>query len=399
MMHFLVINCGTASVKITLFDIDEESPKRVVDGHLNNLFSPHPILEIGEKSISLTPISSYREAIKMIISNFEKEGFSFSSLQAVGHRIVHGGEKYIQTTLITPAVVEELEELSQLAPLHNPPALEGIKCSQQLFPHTPQIAVFDTAFHATLPPKAAFYPIPWDLSQKYRIKRYGFHGIAHAFSWDRYINTFGKEKEHPKVITVHLGGGCSLAAIDDGTSIDTSMGFTPLDGVMMATRCGELDPSIVAFLCKKEEKNPEEMITILNQKSGLLGISGKTGNINEILKNSSSDSQAQLALEIFTYSILKKIGSYLTVLGGIDALIFSGGVGEHVSEIRSRLVRSLSWFPILIDEKKNEACTHLKFGEIECIHQPSSKAALCVVGTDENLFIAKEMMQSRSAKN
>lgn len=394
MTYFLVINCGTSSVKMTLFTSNEEKPRRVLHGHLSNLFSSLPILKIGEKEKILAPLSSYSQAITIILDYFEKQGYDPSSLQAIGHRVVHGGEKYSKSTLITPIVKKALESLSDLAPLHNPPAIEGINCSIRLFPTLPQIAVFDTAFHAQLPPKAAFYPIPWELSQKYGIKRYGFHGIAHAFSWQRYWDTFGKERNHNKVITIHLGSGCSLAAINEGKSVDTTMGFTPLDGVMMASRCGELDPSIVAFLCEKERKSPQDVIDIFNHASGLLGISGKTGDMQDILKESSADPREKLALDMYIYHILKKIGAFIAVLGGVDAIVFSGGVGENSTKIRAALIDALQWYSVIIDPQKNEDCIKLPFGEIKCIHDLSSQVFICVVGNDENLFIAEEMQRS-----
>jgi acetate kinase len=388
-MSFLVINCGTSSVKMTLFAEDKEP---LVEGDLKNLFSPSSVLEVNQKRVTLSP-HSYSMAIEMLIDYFEEAGFVASSLIGVGHRVVHGGEKYTRPTLITPEVERDLQALSDLAPLHNPPAMSGIECSRRFFPQTPQVAVFDTAFHANLPQKAAFYPIPWELSQKYKIKRYGFHGIAHAFSWKKYVQTYKQDSEKKRVITVHLGSGCSLAAIHSGLSLDTTMGFTPLDGLMMATRSGELDPSIVAFLCRREGRSPDEVIHILNHQSGVLGVSGKTGNMEQILLQASTDPRAKLALEMFIYHIQKKIGAFLAILEGVDGIIFSGGIGEKSWEIRKMIVEALAWYSIFIDEQKNRLCIQLNPGEIRSINHPESKVSLNVVGCDENLFIVEEMIR------
>ncbi len=354
-MSFLVINCGTSSVKMTLFE-NKRGVKR--------------------QEIELDS-ASYSQVIEQGI-----EKLQVSDIKAIGHRVVHGGEKYTKSVLLSTEVGKELHALCELAPLHNPPAMEGIDCCKRLFPHIPQIAVFDTAFHATLPPQAALYPLPWDLSRKYHIKRYGFHGIAHAFSWKKYSERCGSDK---KVITLHLGSGCSLTAIDKGISVDTSMGFTPLDGVMMATRCGEMDPAIVSYLCEKERSTPDQILSLLNHKSGLLGICGKKA-MQEILE--SQDPQAKLAIEMFVYRIVKKVGAYLAVLGDVDALIFSGGIGEHAHRIREEIVRAFPSFSI--DVKKSESLA-IEPGEIAKIHKLFSKKGLYVVGSDENQLIAEEM--------
>jgi acetate kinase len=386
-MTFLVINCGTSSIKMTLFSEDK---KRLIEGSLKNLFSPSSILEINQKKVEVSA-QSYQAALKILIEHFEQEGLVASSLMGIGHRVVHGGEKYTKSTLITHEVERDLQALIELAPLHNPPAISGIECAREFFPQIPQVAVFDTAFHVNLPQKALFYPIPWKLSQKYKIRRYGFHGIAHAFSWKKYVQNHKNSAEKHRVITVHLGSGCSMAAIRHGQSVDTTMGFTPLDGLMMATRSGELDPSIIAFLCNKERKSADEVMNILNHQSGLLGVSGKTANMEEIV--ASTDPQSKLSLEMYVYHIQKKIGAFIAALEGIDAIIFSGGVGENSWEIRKKIVEAFSWYSIFIDEAKNRSCTHLNLGEIHNINRPDSKVSIYVVGCDENLFIVDEMKE------
>lgn len=385
-MSFLIINCGTSSIKMTLFS---EKNQRVIEGCVKNLFSSSSILEMNQKKVTISA-QSYGMALEMLLEHFKQAGFITGSLMGIGHRVVHGGEDYIMSTLITPKVERDLGSLSDLAPLHNPPAISGIEFCRQFFPGVPQVAVFDTAFHANIPQKAAFYPIPWEFSEKYKIKRYGFHGIAHAFSWKKYVQNRKNSHGKDRVIIAHLGSGCSMTAIQSGQSIDTTMGFTPLDGLMMATRSGELDPSIIPFLCKKEKKSSDEIISILNHQSGLLGVSGKTANMQEILLCASNDLQSKLALEMFIYHIQKKIGAFIAVLGGVDAIIFSGGIGENSWKIRQRVAEAFSWYSISIDEAKNQSCTHLKLGEIQRIDQGSSSASLYVVGCDENSLIFEE---------
>lgn len=386
-MSFLVINCGTSSVKMTVFQNRLET---VVEVHLKQIFSSNPVLKIDKNSFSLKPLSSYRQAIEEMIVAIKNARVSLSALQSIGHRVVHGGEQFTTSVILTPEIKKKLSALSGLAPLHNPPALEGIGAAHSLFPHIPQIAVFDTAFHTTLPPKAAYYPLPWELSQKHQIKRYGFHGIAHAFSWQKYASSGNRGK----IITAHLGSGCSLAAIDNGVSKDTTMGFTPLDGVMMATRSGELDPAIVAYLSEKEKISPNEVVTLLNHQSGLLGMSGKTQDMKQILDYASQDVQSNLALETFIYSILKKIGSFIVVLEGCDALIFSGGIGENSPEVRKRIAAGLTWYSASLDQEKNSSVTSLNPGQMQCISSSQSKVKIYVVGSDENIFIAEQMQNS-----
>lgn len=353
-MNLLVINCGTSSVKMTFFTASGEA-----------------------RFLELKLDSSIAQAVHEGV-----EHFSTFEIDAIGHRVVHGGEKYTEITLITLDVEKELQKLSELAPLHNPPALEGIAYCRTRFPKIPQIAVFDTAFHAKIPLKAALYPLPWELAQKYGIKRYGFHGIAHAFAWDQYSSKCGTDKN---VITLHLGSGSSLTAIKRGISIDTSMGFTPLDGVMMATRCGELDPAIFSYLCEKEKKSPHEILALMNQDSGLLGICGEK-EMQKILER--QDSQAGLAVEMFVYHIVKKVGAYIAVLGNVDALIFSGGIGENAPLIREKIIRSFPQFSL--EEKRNRTLKVLP-GEMQEIHHTSSQVEIYVVGSDENRYIANQI--------
>lgn len=355
-MAVLVINCGTATVKISLFD------KKL------NLLGT-------EKASNATTIESLLEK------------FDLSKIKAIGHRVVHGGNHSIGSQILTPQLENELRELSDLAPLHNPPTIRAIDRCKALFPHLPQIVVFDTSFHRTMPQVASYYAIPWVLTQKYQIRRFGFHGIAHAFSWKKYSEVCGEKK---KVISLHLGSGCSLAAISEGKSMDTSMGYSPLDGIMMATRSGELDPTIIEFLCKKENKTPEEILSLLNHNSGLLGVSSLSGDMRQL--NTSNDPQAHLAKEMFAYQIIKKVGAFLAVLKGADALIFSGGIGENDPFLRKKIAEALSWLGVDLAEDTNQSCTGMKAGEMKMITKIESRIPFFVVGSDENLFIAKEMV-------
>lgn len=385
---FLAVNCGSSSIKMALFGWEGHQLRKKRDGHLKNLFRD-PLIEINGKKVPSDGVikSSYPSGIQAIFEAFKKEGADFSQLKGIGHRVVHGGEKYTQSVFITSSVRQDIELLSELAPLHNPPSLKGIECTIGLFPNLPQIAVFDTAFHAQLPSKAAYYPIPWNLTQKHRIKRYGFHGIAHAFSYAKYKESFGKEGR-----VMHLANGCSLTAIEKGMSVDTSMGFTPLDGLMMGTRSGELDPAIVSFLCEKENKSAQEIVDLLNTQSGLLGVSQKTADMQEIVKKAAFDPQIKLALDLFVYRIQKKIGSFIAALQGVDAHIFSGGIGENGWEIRKDVIDVYAWCSIFLDAEKNRSCVHLSPGEIRLISRSHSKIEVYVVGSDENAFIIKELV-------
>ncbi len=313
-----------------------------------------------------------------------------SSVCAVGHRVVHGGSFFTQSVRITKDVLKKLHEVSKLAPLHNPPSLEGIEIAQKLFPKKiPEIAVFDTAFHSKLKPHVALYPIPLELSERYHIKRYGFHGISHAYLWKKYAEHAPHMKKKAKVVTLHLGSGCSLAAIHAGVSIDTTMGFTPLDGLMMATRSGSIDPAIVAYLSEQLHIEASQVIHLLNNQSGLLGVSEETEDMRLLL--ASKDPKARLAIQMFIYSVLKGVSSFVGALGGVDALIFSGGIGEHASFIRKELAQKLSWLGVKLDLKKNEQSVSLNPSQVEKISARSSYPEVYVIATDENEAIASEV--------
>lgn len=393
--HILVVNCGSSSLKLSLFEIDKENGlKRLLDAHVKGTNASNPILEIAfgqKKEIKkFNGVFSPKQIFEDTLSSLTPYGFSSSTLSAIGHRVVHGGIKYSKSTRITPSVLIDLEKLSDLAPLHNPACVEGIKNSIRYFgKKIPQIAVFDTAFHHSLPEYAAYYAIPKNLTKKYGIRRYGFHGISHAYLTGLY-SKLKKNNKDSKLITLHLGNGCSATAIRGGISIDTSMGFTPLEGLVMGSRCGNMDPAVVEFLCKHEKKSPSAVLNLLNFESGLLGVSGKSSNMKTLLENEKKDRNARLAIDIFCYRIVQYIGAYYFTLGGLDALIFSGGIGENSAEIRSRILSKMKEMGIKIDIKKNKKAAFLKPGEVHPIHSKHSTADIYVIGTDENGFIASE---------
>ncbi|HLB52941.1 MAG TPA: acetate/propionate family kinase [Chlamydiales bacterium] len=364
----LSLNCGSSSIRASLFiHVPQKTPSCIWENHLKEF-------------------SSYQEAACQLLDALPQLP------QAIGHRVVHGGERFIQSTWLTTQVLRELEELSLLAPLHNPPSLEGIYAAKKKFPNLPQLAVFDTAFHAHFPPFIALYPIPPDLAKRHQIRRYGFHGISHGYLWKKYTEIRPEKKEKGKVITLHLGSGASLCAIEQGISLDTTMGFTPLEGLMMATRSGSIDPAIVAYLAEKEGKSATDIVTFLNHNSGLLGVSQLSSEMEKILQVETSNPQAKLAIDMFLHCTLKGVGSLIPLLGSVDALLFSGGIGENSSILRSRLLKKLSWMGIEIDAAKNEGCTNLKPGEWREISSKGSTPEVFVIATDENQAIAEEII-------
>lgn len=375
MMTNLVVNCGSSSLKVSLYD----SPLELIAlAHLKSIHSEEVTFEsMGEKKIVTGPLS-IKESIKLICSEINCKNVSI-----VGHRIVHGGNYYTSPTLIDKTVLSNLKKISHLAPLHNPICIEGIEATKEFFPKAQQIAVFDTAFHHTLPEEASTYGIPTELAKKYEIKRYGFHGIAHAYLWERYASiSSGKDR---KIITIHLGNGCSMTAIHEGISIDTSMGFTPLEGLLMSTRSGDIDPAIVEYLCLHEKQFPTEILQLLNTASGLLGISELSDDMKTLEKHYSNP-KVKLAIDVFCYRIVKYIGAYWAILGGCNAIIFSGGIGENSSFIRQKIVERLKWMEAYLDTVpiSEELGTEIQ------INSKDSKVDIFVIRVDENRYIAKQ---------
>ena len=359
-MALLIVNSGSSSIKLSYFNGDERKDLQIKGGPLT-------------------------------ADHFK--GLEISNLIAIGHRVVHGGTFYTSLVQIDDKVLENLEKVTELAPLHNQPAIDAIKACQTIFgDQVPQVAAFDTSFFSFLPPVASTYAIPFELARRYGIKKYGFHGISHAFLWQSFVRQGGNPRS--KVITLHLGSGCSAAAIDGGRPLDTSMGFTPDEGLVMATRAGDIDASIVEFLCEHEEMNPKEVVFLLNHYSGLIGVSGVSGDMEALISSMGTKERARFAIDLFVYRIVKYVGSYIAVLGGLDALIFSGGIGENSPKIREKIVQGLRIFGLKIDHQANESALHLPLGKSRKIGDPSSAIAQYVIATDENGFIASEIKKA-----
>jgi acetate kinase len=392
----LTINCGSSSIKVSLFDNDNGINNRLLDAHLKGTNSEQVKLEVfssrGKESTVLTKNIGIAERLHFIFGVITRKfDFIFSSLQGIGHRFVHGGSRYLSSTRVDPTVITDLEKLSYLAPLHNDACLLGIKECLALGGSIPQVAVFDTAFHHSLPPVAANYAIPSDIALKYQIKRYGFHGIVNAFLWSTYAENIRNDTQNAKIITLHLGNGCSMTAIQNGFSVDTSMGFTPAEGLIMATRAGDIDAAVVEFLCLHDKKEPNEIMEQLNFQSGLLGLSGTSCDMETLLALSPENEKARFAVEMFCYRTVKYLGAYIAILGGADAIIFSGGIGENSPTIRDQIIYKMAWYGLKIDSEANQRAIGLPVGTVQKISASASKMACYVIASDENIFIAKEV--------
>ncbi len=391
-MNILVINCGSSSIKYQL--INREKRKVLAKGLLEKIDKANSsqIHYIGEKVVKKQDeVANYEEGLRSILALLldKKRGVikDASEISAVGHRVVHGGEDFFHSILIDDEVIKTIKSYISLAPLHNPPNLAGIKAARSLLPDVPQVAVFDTAFHQTLPGKAFLYALPYQYYEKYKIRRYGFHGTSHRYIAERAAKFLKKPLKELKIITCHLGNGCSITAIDKGKSIDTSMGFTPLEGLVMGTRCGDIDAAAVLFLMEKENFTTAQMDNLLNKQSGLLGISGISNDLREVQKwVVKGDQRAKLALEVFPYRIKKYIGAYSAVLGGLDALIFSAGIGENEANIRDEICQRLEFLGVYLDKNKNRARSKAS----RFISTESSPAKILVIPTNEEEMIAEE---------
>lgn len=391
-MNILVINCGSSSIKYQL--INRKKRKVLAKGLLEKIGKANSsqIHYIGGKVVKKQDeVANYEEGLKSILALLldKKRGVikDASEISAVGHRVVHGGEDFFHSVLIDDEVIKTIKSYISLAPLHNPPNLAGIKAARSLLPDVPQVAVFDTAFHQTLPEKAFLYALPYQYYEKYKIRRYGFHGTSHRYIAEGAAKFLKKPLKELKIITCHLGNGCSITAIDKGKSIDTSMGFTPLEGLVMGTRCGDIDAAAVLFLMEKENFTTAQMDNLLNKQSGLLGISGISNDLREIQKwVVKGDQRAKLALEVFAYRIKKYIGAYSAVLGGLDALIFSAGIGENKANIRDKVCQGLEFLGVYLDKKRNRASSKAS----RFISTESSPAKILVIPTNEEEMIAEE---------
>ncbi|GEQ18003.1 MULTISPECIES: acetate kinase [Clostridium] len=394
-MKILVINCGSSSLKYQLIDMSNNGVlaqglvERIgIDGILTQK------VDGREKYVVETDLKDHQIAIDLVLKTLidEKQGVikSMDEISAVGHRVVHGGEKYSESVLVTDEVLESLQELIKLAPLHNPANIIGIKACQELMPNTPMVAVFDTAFHQTMPQKAFMYPVPYEYYEEDHIRRYGFHGTSHKYVSGEVAKWMNKDISDLKIITCHLGNGVSVTAVNGGKSIDTTMGFTPLDGIIMGSRSGSIDPAIVTFLQKEKGYSADEVNDILNKKSGVLGVSGIGTDFRDIRAAAEKNNErALLTMDIYGYQIKKQIGAYAAAMGGLDAVVFTAGIGEHAPEVRIRALTNMEFLGIDIDSAKND---NQNIGDGMEISTPDSKVKLYVIPTNEELMIAEETL-------
>ncbi len=388
-MKVLVINCGSSSLKYQLFDMADESV--LAKGLVERIGLPGSILihRPGEAKVEIeAEIENHDKAISMVLAALTDANHgvvkSLDEINAIGHRVVHGAEAFSGSVEITPAVMDALKANVELAPLHNPPNIMGIEACSKLMPNTPQCGVFDTAFHQTMPAEAYIYALPYEYYEKYKIRRYGFHGTSHRFVSERALSMLNNPKA--KVITCHLGNGASLAAVDGGKSVDTSMGMTPLEGLVMGTRSGDIDPALIEFIMNKDNLSIAQMNNILNKQSGVLGISGVSSDFRDIEGAADQgNKRAQLALDRFAYVVKKYIGSYAAAMDGVDAIVFTAGLGENSAFMRSKICDGLSFLGIEIDEEKNA-----KRGEEIEITKPGCKTKVFVIPTNEELVIARD---------
>jgi acetate kinase len=401
-MQVLVINSGSSSIKFRLADVVEEPTgaltsrsallQGVVKG-IGGVASFEVTGPDGHRSTTTLEIRDHAHALHVL---FDRLAGSLDNIEAVGHRVVHGGDRYVEPTLITEQVEAGIDELSELAPLHNPSCLAGIRGAKAVLgPAVPMVAVFDTAFHQTMPEVARRYALPLELADRHRIRRYGFHGIAHASLANGYATCTGKSLEQVRLITLQLGNGCSIAAIARGRSVETSMGFTPLEGLVMGTRSGDVDASIVSYLSEREKVEPAEVERWLNERSGLLGLSGRSNDMRELLRlaEQEKDKRAGFAIELFCYRVRKYLGSYLAVLGGADAIVFGGGIGENAPEVRDRICRNMEWCGLTLSPDRNRKAVGLPPGRAEKISTDESRLAAYVVAADEETWIARETVR------
>ena len=397
-MKILVINCGSSSLKYQLLDMTDESV--ICKGSIERIGlkinggEENVIVKVGDEKFVYDKelkdhVAAFNE-VKYILSEGEHKVIdSFDEIDAIGHRIVQGGDRYTKSVLVTEKVVKDVEELAPLAPLHNPAHLMGYRaCLKVVGPDVPQVFVFDTSFHSTMPPKAYMYAVPYEYYEKYAVRRYGFHGTSHKFVSHRVADKMGKDIEDLKIITCHLGNGSSIAAVEHGKVIDTSMGFTPLDGFMMGTRSGGVDPSVVTFIMKKLNLTPDEMDNILNKQSGVNAISGVSSDDRDICAaQNAGNERAILAHEMQAYEIAKYIGSYIAAMNGVDAIVFTGGIGENGFWLRSKICSYLGYMGVHINEALNQAT--VKGAEAE-LTDPEDKVRVFILATDEELTIARD---------
>ena len=383
-MKVLVINCGSSSLKYQLIDSETEVALAVglcerigIDGRLNH--TPNG----GEKVVIEQAMPDHEVAIRMVLDALTNENYgvikNLDEIDAIGHRLVHGGEKFTKSVIIDDEVIAGVEECSPLAPLHNPANLIGVRACQAIMPGVPNIGVFDTAFHQTMEPVAYMYGLPYEYYEKYKVRRYGFHGTSHSFVSKRAIQMLNLDPDNSKIIVCHLGNGSSISAVKNGKVVDTSMGMTPMEGLVMGTRCGDMDPTIVEYLAHSLNKSLEEVMVILNKKSGVLGISGVSSDFRDLDKASNEGNErAKLAVEVFSYRTAKYIGSYIAAMNGVDAIVFTAGLGENNIVVREQVLNHFGYMGITLDKEANQIR-----GEEKIISTPDSKVTVAVIPTNE----------------
>ncbi|HCG58034.1 MAG TPA: acetate kinase [Clostridiales bacterium] len=397
-MKVLVVNAGSSSLKYQLLDMTNESV--IAKGNCEKIGLPTSFVSIkinGKEKVLNVKLDNHEQAMENVIKLLLENAISsLSEIDAVGHRVLHGGEIYTHSVLVDDEVLEKLESLKPLGPLHMPANISGIRACQASMPGVPNVAVFDTAFHSTMPEKAYMYGIKYEDYKDYGIRKYGFHGTSHKFILQEVSRVMGKKPEDLRIISCHIGNGSSITAIAGGKSIDTTMGFTPLEGLMMGTRSGDIDPSVVEYLCDKKGMSVKEAINYLNKKSGIVGVSGVSSDmreLNDAIK--AGNKRAKLALEMVCYRISKYVGAMLAVMNGADAIVFTAGVGENQEDLREAVLDQLSFAGVTFDREKNN---HLPRGTVEELSLPTSKIKVYRIPTNEELLIARDTLEITQAK-
>ncbi|BAC14147.1 acetate kinase [Oceanobacillus iheyensis HTE831] len=391
MSNVLAINAGSSSLKFQLIKMPEEQV--IAKGLVERIGMPDAIFSVeadGEKDKKVTEIADHSVAVKMLLESLTSTGViqSFDEIDAVGHRVVHGGEYFSDSVLITDEIIQQIEEISELAPLHNPANLTGIHAFKEILPEIPMVAVFDTAFHQSMPEASYMYSLPREYYEEYGIRKYGFHGTSHKYVSERAADLLGVPLSNLRLISCHIGNGASVTAIKDGESIDTSMGFTPLAGVTMGTRSGNIDPALIPYIMDKTGKTADEVLNVLNKESGMLALSGFSSDLRDIEEKSETDARAELALDVFAGRIHKYIGSYAAKMNGLDAIIFTAGVGENSVTIREKILTGLEFMGIYWDPKLNDVR-----GKEQFINYPHSPVKVIIIPTNEEAMIAKDTVR------
>ena len=393
-MKILVLNCGSSSIKYQLIEMDEKNHSVLAKGLLERIglkMGEFTHKWNGQKHYEQLPIPNHTEGIKIVLQALTNKEYGVISdlkeIKAVGHRVAHGGEKFTHSVRIDDNVINMIKDLCDLAPLHNPGALQGIAAMQAVLPGIPMAAVFDTSFHATMPPEAYLYAIPYEYYDKYRVRRYGFHGTSHKYVAEKAAEYVGKDWKNTKIVTCHLGSGASIAAVENGKSVETSMGFTPVEGLVMGSRTGDLDLGAFMYIMDKEGYTTKEMNTLVNKKSGLIGITGNSQDMRDVRAGrDAGDERCTYAFNMFAHRVKKYIGAYAAIMNGMDVLVMTGGIGENAWFMREAILENMEFFGIKIDKKLNETI----MGDAAVISTPDSKVKVVVYPTDEEYMIAKD---------